>query len=117
MEKRDTKPGEFTDEQHAIMTHAIRSWGTHQQVIKAVEEMAELQKNLCKWLNLGVKIRGGSLDAGELNEAIREEMADVHIMLYQLRCIFGDRYLNIYVEDKLRRLKGYMPPMEGSKDA
>lgn len=71
---------EMTQEREAaILEGAIKKFDRRHQVIVAIEEMAELQKELTKWL----RSKGNA--AGLL-----EEMADVSIMLNQLQLIFGD---------------------------
>lgn len=67
-----------------IMAQAIDYFGAPGQTVKAIEEMAELQKELCKYLN-EEEIRPERLDA------ISQEMADVEIMLEQLKTIFANR--------------------------
>ena len=71
---------EMTQEREAsILEGAIKKFGYRPQVIVAIEELAELQKELTKWLR------------GKCNPAcLLEEMADVSIMLNQLQLIFGD---------------------------
>ena len=60
------------------LSHAIKQYGAPAQTIKAIEEMSELQKELCKHL------------AGKNNVSeIAEEIADVEIMLTQMTLIFG----------------------------
>lgn len=60
-----------------IYQAAIDAWGEDMQLTVAVEEMAELTKEICK------RQRGiGSLDH------IREEIADVRICLEQMEMIF-----------------------------
>lgn len=59
---------------------AVEAYGKHSQLIMAMEEMAELTKELSK------NIRGQKNTA-----AISEEMADVEIMLEQLKVIFSNR--------------------------
>lgn len=59
---------------------AVRTYGKQSQLIMAMEEMAELTKELSK------NIRGA-----KNTSAISEEMADVEIMLEQLKIIFGNR--------------------------
>lgn len=54
-----------------IITAAIDTYGTEQQIIVAIEELSELQKELTKIL-------------------LAEEMADVRIMLLQLGFIFNN---------------------------
>lgn len=56
----------------------ILKYGKEAQIIVAIEELSELQKELTKWL------RGkGSI------EHIAEEIADVNIMIQQLEFIFA----------------------------
>lgn len=61
----------------------VEKYGMEHQIMKAVEEMAELTKALCD-------IRQGRCDVWD----VAEEMADVHIMLEQLMLIFdcGDQF-------------------------
>ena len=55
----------------------IQKFGEKIQIIVAIEELSELQKELCKYLRDKTNIRN-----------ISEEMADVEIMLEQLKLIF-----------------------------
>lgn len=52
------------------------------QVIVCIEELGELQKELCKYLRKGYT-------SDELKENIVEEMADVYIMLEQMKLYFN----------------------------
>lgn len=61
-----------------IYQAAIAAWGEDMQLTVAVEEMAELTKELCK------RQRGD----GDIYH-IAEEIADVRICLEQLEMIFG----------------------------
>ena len=82
-----------------ILEGAIKKFGIRPQVIVAIEELAELQKELTKYLRAGY--------VSEVHKDysnILEEMADVSIMLNQLELIFGDP-----IEEeiaKLERLEG-----------
>ena len=58
---------------------AVNKYGADSQVKKAIEELAELQVELCHYL----------CGRAELSR-ISEEMADVRIMLEQLLIIFGN---------------------------
>lgn len=84
------KKKEMTQEREiAILEGAIKKFGVRPQVIVAIEEMTELQKELTKWLR------------GKCNpDGLLEEMADVSIMLNQLELIFGDP-----VEMKIAKLE------------
>ena len=90
----DEQKNEMTQEREAaILESAIKKFGPRLQVIVAIEELSELQKELTKWL------RGKGT-----REGLMEEMADVFIMLNQLELIFG----NPTEEEiaKLERLEG-----------
>lgn len=63
----------------AILEGAIKKYGVQHQITKTLEELAELGAALA-W----------SLDGRGNNEAVREELADVFIMLNQMELIFGD---------------------------
>jgi len=60
-----------------------KKYGSRAQIIKAVEELSELQTVLCRYLNL---------DSGEVRPEIAnqiiDEIADVEIMTEQLKMIF-----------------------------
>lgn len=72
-----------------ILNEAISYYGERNQIIVAIEELSELQKELCKYLR------------GDGNTAhIAEEMADVNIMLEQLRIIFDN-------DDDIEEIKRY----------
>lgn len=75
---------------------AVSTYGKHSQFIMAMEEMAELTKELSK------NIRGEKNISG-----ISEEIADVEIMLEQLKIIFGNRAeVDQHRSYKLERLAG-----------
>lgn len=73
---------------------AVDKYGADNQVKKAIEELAELQVELCHYL----------CGRGELG-TISEEMADVKIMLAQLLIIFGnDNFVAEWESIKAARL-------------
>lgn len=85
-----------------ILRRAIEKYGEPTQIIVAVEECAELQKELTKALR-------GKLDA----EHLAEEMADVQIMLWQLCCMFGiDGQMTKWIDKKVERLNERMEAAE-----
>ena len=88
-----------TEERRALLDRAITTYGAPAQMDMAVEEMAELTKALCK-----VKRVSCAAEAKAVLENAVEEMADVQIMLDQLRIIFG-RSTAEAEEYKLERLK------------
>lgn len=89
-------------EEIQIMQGAIDKYGTENQCLKAVEEMAELTKAILK-LRFA-KPTGVEHDI--LMDAVSEEMADVEIMLEQLHMIFSNyKKVAEYREKKLQRLE------------
>lgn len=68
---------------------AIKKWGKDLQIAIAIEEMAELTKELVKCWR-------------KKEHNVLEELADVEIMINQLKIIFGDT--RIMRDQKLIRL-------------
>lgn len=81
-----------------ILEKAMDTYGSQAQITMVFEEMSELQKELCKFL------RGK--DDGKTIANIAEGIADVEIMLDQMKLLFGigDDVAD-YREDKILRLK------------
>lgn len=67
---------EYIDES-AVLQRALDTYGSALQIVVTIEEMSELQKELCKYL------RGKYSPA-----SIAEEIADVEIMLEQMKMLF-----------------------------
>lgn len=83
------------EERKALYYDAIAKYGTQHQMIVAIEELSELQKEICK------DLRGNK----NLKNLI-EEIADVTIMLEQLRLIIGENDEVCEVMDsKIERLR------------
>ncbi|MCQ2439424.1 MAG: DUF2829 domain-containing protein [Oscillospiraceae bacterium] len=76
-----------------ILESAVEVFGHQAQMDMAIEEMSELTKALLKYR------RGNDFSEKALAN-IREEMADVSIMLNQLELIFGD-----YTEEEIGKLE------------
>lgn len=103
---------------------AIGTYGKDAQLTKAVEEMSELTKALCKLKVCKLKYDTPfNREMQEVYSNIEEETADVFIMLVQLFVIFNPHELvNItkIVWDKLDRLKDNLDKeaakQEGCKD-
>ena len=66
------------EDRKKVYQAALRKWGADLQTMMAVEEMSELTKEICK-------IKRGKIDL----DALADEIADVTIMLEQLREIYG----------------------------
>ena len=81
-----------------ILWDAVRTWGRDAQMLMMVEEMSELTKEICKFYRT-TDDKSASAVAGN----IREEMADVQIMLDQMKIMFGR--VEPMVRAKLDRLE------------
>lgn len=67
----------MTDNERNIFERALMHYGPDAQITMVMEEMSELQKELCKYRR------------GRANyDHIAEEMADVSIMLDQMKLLF-----------------------------
>ncbi len=76
-----------------IIEQAVHHFGPKNQISKAIEEMSELTAELARFQN----------DKG-MNVNIIEEIADVCIMVEQLKFIFGEELVNCHIGTKTRRL-------------
>lgn len=78
-----------------IYQMALANWGEKSQVNMAIEECAELIKVLVKY---GRKINSSS------DVDVQSEIADVQIMLNQLKIIFDENAIEKIKTKKLKRL-------------
>lgn len=67
------------EERREVYLAAIDHYGTENQIRKAIEEMAELTKEICKLYPGG----------GTTRDRMVDEIADVTIMMEQLRILFN----------------------------
>ena len=86
----------MTDREKKVFRDALLAFGMRSRIELLFEEMSELQKEFCKFLR------------GKSNfDQISEEMADVEIMLDQLRLFLGnDEEIQDWRKRKVERLKG-----------
>lgn len=78
-----------------LLNMAINTWGPETQTKMVLEEMAELQKEICK-----------SWRGKDCSESIAEEVADVEIMLDQLKMMLNiESKVAQYRRKKLLRLE------------
>lgn len=85
-----------------IYQQAIYKWGTVSQVNQAIEECSELILALRHY------------DRGKATlENVASEIADVEIMCAQLRCVFGQFFVDQAKDGKLKRLEGLLGEGEG----
>lgn len=100
---------------------AIETYGKDAQLTKAVEEMSELTKALCKYKECQRKYDNPlNRKPQEVYSNVEEETADVFIMLVQLFAIFNPHELvNItkIVWDKLDRLKDNLDKEAAKQEA
>ena len=75
-------------------TNAMIAFGEQNQLIVAIEELSECQKEICKILRGGEDFRN-----------LAEEVADATIMLEQIRLMFNinDCVCN-FIDEKIKRL-------------
>lgn len=87
-------------EQKEVFEAAIRKFGEDHQIDKAIEEMAELTKAL-------LKLRSNKqYDMHiKLFTDICEEIADVEIMIDQLKLLFDNLFIEHYRKIKIERLE------------
>lgn len=83
----------MTDEEIVVCKKAIDTFGVAEQQLKAVEEMGELIQAISK-----------ALIGKEHN--VEEEIADVEIMLTQLKIMYDLKKIEEWKEFKINRLKG-----------
>lgn len=89
-----------------VYNKAKQIYGIDGQVIKAIEELAELQKELCKFI----------LEDGNTAHII-EEIADVKIMIEQLELIFECKAAVKKVKaEKIQRLSDWLDEEENPVD-
>lgn len=83
------------NERKQIYELACQEYGIDAQLVVAIEEMSELTKELCK------NMRGSNNSSN-----LAEEIADVTIMMEQLRLIYdiNDEVCN-YMDAKIQRLQ------------
>lgn len=83
---------------HPTLKTALDTFGAYAQTVVAIEELSELQKELCK------AIRPGIGDP-ENRDHIAEEIADVYIMLEQMEMLYDLDTVDLWKAKKIERLK------------
>ena len=99
--ERSANAGKMVPDDERIMQQAIETYGVQAQCDVAVEEMAELTKAI-------MKIRRVADDYGKTQAALEnllEEIADVDIMIAQMKIMWGPKQVEEYRRKKLARLK------------
>lgn len=85
----------MTRDQKLKAMHILYRYGARPQMLKCCEELSELESAILKHLNKG----------GNNADEILDEMADVYIMLEQMKSVFpfGENVLNERIDYKLDR--------------
>lgn len=85
----------MTSEQKLKAMHILYYYGAKPQMLKCCEELSELETAILKHINKDINN----------TEAVLDEMADVYIMLEQMKCVFpfGENVLEERIEYKLNR--------------
>ena len=84
-----------------VCKQAIEKYGIKNQLVKTVEELSELTKALCKYFECTDKRMEPII-----LDAIDEEMADVEIMMRQLKMIFrNEEQIEARHKEKIDRLE------------
>ena len=94
------------EQRAAVYEKALLHYGEENQLVVALEELSEVQKEICKTMR------------GDSNlDHLAEEIADATIMLEQVRLIFG---LNDLVcekmDEKVKRLDDRLKGVSGDED-
>lgn len=91
--------------QKEIMQKAIETYGAEKQIDMAIEEMSELIKALLKHRRALIELSDIECRRAAEND-VTEEIADVEIMLEQMKIIFNCHYSVDGIKNyKLNRLK------------
>lgn len=93
-----------------VLEKAVKTYGCMHQTIKAAEELSELLVALNKWLGTS---ENENIARFHASYNIREECADVEIMLSQLKIIFGD--WSDWKHYKMDRLEERINAINGTK--
>ena len=79
-----------------VYERALKAWGKNAQMLQVIEEMSELTKEILKNINRGK----------DNVDCIIEEVADVEIMLEQLKCCYDIKsQVDTYKSSKLIKLE------------
>lgn len=99
-------------ENEDIYKKALDHFGHPNQILKCIEECGELIQELAKYYS-DYRPFGGSCD---LPGNLPYEIADVQIMLDQMKLIFGVEEVNLSIAIKVRRLVKKMEEIKNDKE-
>ena len=101
----DVEPANSVKDTRSIYKRAVDLWGQPTQIDMAIEECAELIKQLSK---IDRRVNGSD------EYKVAEEVADVEIMMEQLRYIIGADKVDVVKRRKLERLLNLIKYGEGT---
>lgn len=91
------------EERAQVYTDALETFGPTKQLVKALEELTEVQLEICR-----------ALDGRASMAHLAEEVADATIMLEQVRQIFGiNAEVCQFMDAKVLRLRGRVEQERG----
>jgi len=86
------------------LSNAIAFYGSEEQTLKTIEELAELTQAILKLRFVGKDGRNTDL-IKKAKDNVAEEIADVEIMLEQIKLIYGNtKLVKTYKKNKIERL-------------
>lgn len=74
-----------------LFSACYKKWGANSQVLMAIEEMGELSQALARFLN-------------NRDNNVNEEIADVLLMVNQLKWLFDSDKIDRIIEEKTERI-------------
>ena len=85
-----------------ILKDVVDAWGYDSQIDMMIEEMSELTKALLKLKRNSKKPKKEQV---KFYNHVCEEIADVNLMIKQMKYIFSSDMINKYEKEKLERLQ------------
>lgn len=84
-----------------LLKRIIKTYGIENQMMQCIEEMAELTQAINKYRR--AEFSDSCIDAYNL---VIEEIADVQIMIEQMRWMFDGAAVDKVIAEKLERMRG-----------
>ena len=81
----------------------VETWGEDAQIETCIEEMSELTQALCKYKRFKRLTEQNKEKLNQNLENVKEEIADVLNMVYQMAYIFGENDINTIRAEKVTR--------------
>lgn len=110
----------LNEQEQKTALNALKYYGAKAQSAKAIEELAELQQAIAKWLTSTYTELITEEKRKEICDNIIEEIADCYIMLYQMTLCFENRStksVDKFIEQKIIRLHRRIEEEKEENDA